>query len=73
MNCHIIHLAVQAERKPFLQTVFCTGKIGVADTYGLESELMSPSAYLCGERGIIYLLGIYILHGHNDSRISMRA
>ena len=71
MFCHIIHLAVQAERKPFQQTDFRSRKIGVADAHGLEAELLRPNAYLCGKRSVIYRLRISILHSHDDSRINI--
>src|SRR5450631_330639 len=69
--CHIILFAVPAECEPFQQAAFRRRKIGVADAHGLKAKLMRPPAYLCGKRGVIYLLRFSILHSHDDSRISI--
>lgn len=79
MFCHIIHLAVHAECKPFQQAGFRRREVGVADAHGLEAELMRPDAYSCGERRMIDRLRnpvlsqfrISILHSRDDSRITL--
>lgn len=60
-----------AQRQPFQQAAFRRGKIGVADAYGLKAKLMRPLPYPGGKRGVIYQMGISVLHSRDDSRISM--
>lgn len=60
-----------AKRQPLQQAIFRRREIGVADTHGLEAQCIGPSAYLLGQRVIIYLMRNPALHVHDDSLISI--
>ncbi len=61
---------MHAEREPLQQASFRRRQVSIADTHGLEAELMRPYAYPCGQCCMIDRLRNFILHNPDDSRIN---